>query len=96
MKLPNITPGPWTAEHDGYGENFRLTNDKRVVIGGCGCCGSPYLDDKHFAADAKAIAALPDLLDALNEARITFSQLSMSTQAEKCVVALRKAGATDE
>lgn len=37
------------------------------VVGGCGCCASPYGVDDHETAEANArlIAAAPDLLDAL-------------------------------
>lgn len=59
------TPGPWTATHS-YGGNFSLdAEDGTLIVGGCGCCGSPFMEGKNHEADASLIAAAPDLLAAL-------------------------------
>ena len=66
------TPGPWTftseqilddgvAIHDDI-RCFHLQSGDTVVLDGCGCCESPRLDNP---ADARLIAAAPDLLEAL-------------------------------
>lgn len=59
------TPGPWRVEADkvevGAEVGFR-------PFGACGCCDSPWMnaDDPAVAkADARLIAAAPDLLEAL-------------------------------
>ncbi len=55
------TPGPWTATHDEL-ECFKLEAGDVAIIDGCGCCNSPWLSSE---ADARLIAAAPDLLQAL-------------------------------
>lgn len=53
MKLPNITEGPWVAKPSDYGLQMILTGNLKNAI-----CRAK--DEDH----GKAIAALPDLLQA--------------------------------
>ena len=56
------SPGPWSFEVEENGDEFRLSDvNNEVIVGGCGCCGSPWCN----LADARLIAAAPDLLEAL-------------------------------
>ena len=59
------TPGPWsyTVDKD-RGWDFKLTADhgKTEIVSGCGCCDSPWVSCE---ADARLIAAAPELLEAL-------------------------------
>lgn len=59
------TPGPWRVSADGVEVG---SADSFKPFGGCGCCGSPWMtaDDPEVAkADARLIAAAPELLEAL-------------------------------
>jgi len=59
------TPGPWTHNWYVNGDYFSLTGaNGKSIIDGCGCCDSPWCPNP---ADAKLIAAAPDLLEALKE-----------------------------
>lgn len=59
------TPGPWNYTMDKErGWDFKLTADhgKTAIVSGCGCCDSPWVSCE---ADARLIAAAPELLEAL-------------------------------
>ena len=66
------TPGPWTFTSEQISDDgvqihdeircFHLQSGDTLVLDGCGCCDSPRLGNP---ADARLIAAAPDLLKAL-------------------------------
>ena len=68
------TPGPWKSGVDlwqaGVGGkciDFTLYSDTKgqeTVLDGCGCCGSPWLNNP---ADAYLIETAPELLEILEE-----------------------------
>lgn len=64
------TPGPWAysadfSDYDSIHTDFRLDAGDMEIIGGCGCCGSPTISSE---ADARLIAAAPEILKALEYA----------------------------
>ena len=59
------TPGPWSYTMDKErGWDFKVTDDhgKTAIVSGCGCCDSPWVSCE---ADARLIAAAPEMLEAL-------------------------------
>jgi hypothetical protein len=64
------TPGPWFVDADGAQDAG--TKGAFVPFDACGCCDSPWMcgeTEKERAANARLIAAAPDLLAALELAR---------------------------
>jgi len=59
------TPGPWTFSVGEGGDNLSIRAGDTAVVAGCGCCGSPWTDHKRAGANARLIAAAPDMLAAL-------------------------------
>lgn len=60
------TPGPWTYKLDEDCRNLSVTTTyaPTEIVGGCGCCDSPWV---ACEADARLIAAAPDMLEALEK-----------------------------
>ena len=62
-----FTPGPWTYDVNDGGDDFRLTgSDGETIVGGCGCCGSPWMGGP-WKANANLITAVPELFEALEQ-----------------------------
>ncbi len=73
------TPGPWRVE--AYGVIVGPSNGFSP-FGGCGCCDSPWMnghDGEACQADARLIAAAPELLEALKECLPYVSQTLANT-----------------
>ena len=61
------TPGPWRVEADGV---IVGPSNGFSPFGGCGCCDSPWMnghDGEACQANARLIAAAPELLGALKD-----------------------------
>lgn len=94
MKAPNISPSPWTA----YPPNKATdTSPHWEVEDTAGHTATVYGDDEEAAANAKAIAALPQLLAALVTALSVIEDLPYPTNypAKEIADALHAAGYTD-
>jgi len=63
--MSSYTPGPWHAEPDGE-HDWRVVSDHYGTIVHRTCYPDPRIDTR-VAADARLIAAAPDLLAALRD-----------------------------
>lgn len=90
MTRPNITPGPWTLRQEShpYKESIATARGDYLLA---------YVFSARNAsnANAKAIAAIPDLLDALEEL-VSLGSLELPNKRDaallKATAALTKAG----
>lgn len=101
MKKPNITKGEWrynpNSKSSDWGHNWGVVAWQRNL-------GSVVSHVIFKEKDAQAISAVPDMIDALIEARkelITVQQIyQYSTVVQGCIEqideALKKAGCTNE
>ena len=92
MKRPQITPGPWKLSEDEM-EVFQTSNVYNSE-GQTITLGSSALPQLQRKANARAIAALPALLEALELALSVIEDLPypQNWPAEKLRAALRLAG----
>lgn len=78
---PKFTPGPWSC-----GNAERLSSEMAYSkdstgfqpLGGCGCCGSPWVNgatDEECKANARLIAAAPDLYAAAQAAAAVLARV---------------------
>ena len=84
------TPGPWTYKLDEDCRNLSVTTAyaPTEIVGGCGCCDSPWVSCE---SDARLIAAAPDLLEALEGIAALLEQLGFVSDASLTVDAARAA-----
>ena len=90
-----FTPGPWEHKKDGDGEwRVRQKGSVKKVLGGT--TERPVCEVVNTIADARLIAAAPDLLEALSELYECFDELNhpqwdKSPTQIKAMIAINKA-----
>lgn len=72
------TPGPWTVEHDGPSLAFVTAKAETITGAKWGIVCSVTSDFEHGEANARLIAAAPELLEALEWARDHLNNLEHS------------------
>jgi len=86
------TPGPWVATH-ANGNDFIVKAGDIEVVAGCGCYGSPYMRGNPDA-DARLIAAAPDLLEALQGVLRVADRATDEFDAARAAIAKATTGGT--
>lgn len=82
------TPGPWFEHREGFSTVYVEAKLRDGVIQEVAACGPTEAGSDAQAANARLIAAAPELLEALQEAM----KFSMSDEAySKCAAAVSKA-----
>ena len=79
------TPGPWVVSHDGPSLPIVIERDGALVIGGCS------YQDSMEEANARLIAAAPELFEALNELLGHVSSVQVGSVYDEAQAALAKA-----
>lgn len=85
--------GEWTYTMSEDGSMFELRAGDTQIIYGCGCCGSPLMGG-NAQANARLIAAAPDLLAACKAAMVYHA--AIHRRAETGEVLMRPLGAIAE
>lgn len=87
------TEGPWRVEYgsvEGSYENLVIHGpNKKVVVGGCNCCDSPYGSNEK---DAHLITAAPELLAEVKRLRSQLAEAIESLDELTLVVGLTTIG----
>jgi hypothetical protein len=81
MQSPLHTPGPWRS----HGAGGEIHGNSRVVATMCWCSGMHDEDE----ANARLIAAAPDMLAALNAIRVWMKNHDRSEHEQKIYDAIR-------
>src|SRR5271156_2276630 len=85
----HTTPGPWDIATDSYGVERIWAGEYDVAC----CQGDGSIDKEHRTANARLIAAAPDLLEALRVLlSVTNPHARNKAASDKAIAALAKAG----
>lgn len=92
MSTPKHTPGPWVFHGPGSGDKaLPITGAHREYVGSDGLICEVYYDDvttegaAEQEANARLIAAAPDVLEALQECAVTLQSITDSFNGEDMI-----------
>ncbi len=94
MKVKH-TPGPWKIEPELFKYYFQITSDTGKKVASCHAGSNKHTDDQsdELCANARLIAAAPDLLEAL-QLLIAAERIGVKDGAKACA-AIKKATGSD-